>query len=60
MPKREPRFGDLLSVLHRERTDRSVLFGFFLNARLHRILLGTRYRVETSAMARTRNMIFAL
>lgn len=59
MPKREPCFENLLRVLRRENTDRPVLFEFFLNARLRRLLLGTRFQEEESFTARARNMVYA-
>lgn len=59
MTKREPCFDNLLRVLHRERTDRTVLFEFFLNARLNRRLLGKRYQEDESTIAHARNTIHA-
>lgn len=59
MAQREPCFNNLLRVLRREPTDRPVLFEFFLNDRLHRGLLGSRYQPETSIRARARNLINA-
>lgn len=59
MMKRQPCFDDLLRVLRRESTQRPVLFEFFLNARLHRGLLGARYQEETDVRARACNMINA-
>jgi uroporphyrinogen decarboxylase len=57
MKKPEPCFENLLKVLRREPTSKPVLFEFFLNIRLYRTLLGTRYDDAPGERAYLRNAI---
>jgi uroporphyrinogen decarboxylase len=59
MTSRQPCFDNILRVLRRERTDRPVLFEFFLNDRLYRSLLGARYQADPAPLACARNMVGA-